>query len=158
MIDEKGYRSNVGIVLLNKKRQVFLGKRKGIDAWQLPQGGIIECEQPHQAMIRELKEETGVSANHITVLGNTKQWLYYDVPSYYIRNDGNLKYKGQKQIWYLVKFLANDSIINLESHIEQEFDDWMWVEYWDPIERIVEFKQQVYQLALNELFIFIGKA
>lgn len=134
---------------------MFWGKRKGTNLWQLPQGGVIESENLEQAMLRELNEEVGLSSKHIDILGQTKQWLYYDVPSHYIRKENNLRYKGQKQIWFLLKLLVNDSNINISFHKEQEFDDWKWVEYWYPLDKIVDFKKLVYKKALNELSNFI---
>ena len=150
MIDSDGYRPNVGIVLLNRNNEVLWGRRKGEDSWQFPQGGIAGAEDPEEAMLRELNEELGLLPEHIEIIGKTSSWLYYDVPGVY--NRGNNKfYRGQKQIWFLLKFLGKDHHINVKFYKEQEFDGWRWVDYWLPIEQVVSFKQDVYTKALNEL-------
>ena len=151
MIDREGYRLNVGIVLLNDKNQVFWGRRKGEDSWQFPQGGIADNEEAEMAVIRELNEELGLLPEHVQIVSKTKDWLYYDVPGIYNRANKNF-YRGQKQIWFLLKFLGKDHHINVKFHKEQEFDAWRWINYWDPIELVVKFKQEVYDKALHELF------
>lgn len=157
MIDQDGYRLNVGIILLNHNNQVFWGRRKGEDSWQFPQGGIYEEEDADTAMLRELNEELGLLPEHVTIIGKTKGWLYYDVPGTYSRSSRS-NYRGQKQIWYLLNFLGKDHHINVKFHKEQEFDAWRWVDYWLPIEQVVRFKQDVYKKALNELSEHLKKA
>jgi putative (di)nucleoside polyphosphate hydrolase len=152
---DDGYRLNVGIILLNQDNQVFWGRRKGESAWQFPQGGIYEGEDVEVAMLRELNEELGLFPQHIQIIGRTSDWLYYDVPVGYYRSNSN--YRGQKQIWYLLKFISRDHHINVKFHQEQEFDAWRWVDYWFPEDNVVHFKQNVYQKALNELSNFIKK-
>lgn len=151
MIDRDGYRLNVGIVLLNDESKVFWGRRKGEDSWQFPQGGILDTEEPEDAMLRELNEELGLLPEHVQILARTKDWLYYDVPGVYNRANQNF-YRGQKQIWFLLKFLGKDHHINVKLHREQEFDAWRWIDYWQPIELVVKFKQNVYDKALHQLF------
>lgn len=153
MIDSEGYRYNVGIILINRDNEVFWGRRKSGDSWQFPQGGIIEGEDPDTAMFRELNEELGLLSEHVEIIAKTKDWLYYDVPGTYKRSKN--AYRGQKQIWYLLKFVGQDYHINLKSHIEQEFDAWRWIEYWQPIKEVVKFKEDVYDKALHELSGFI---
>lgn len=154
MIDSEGYRLNVGIILLNKDKQVFWGRRKGEDSWQFPQGGIYDTEKPDEAMLRELNEELGLSKEHVRVIAKTHEWLYYDVPGTYRRTTNTL-YRGQKQIWYLLQFLGHDHHINVKFHPEQEFDAWRWIDYWQPITEVVRFKQEVYDKALHELFKYV---
>jgi putative (di)nucleoside polyphosphate hydrolase len=149
MIDEAGYRPNVGIILLNKDNLVFWGRRKGEHSWQFPQGGLAENESLDQCMYRELNEELGLLQKHVTIIDKTKDWLYYDVPGTWAKQNSN--YRGQKQIWYLLRFIAYDHDINLRHHRNQEFDAWRWVPYWDPIDMVVKFKQNVYTQALNYL-------
>lgn len=154
MIDSDGYRLNVGIILLNHNHQVFWGRRKGEDSWQFPQGGIFDTEVPEEAMLRELNEELGLLPEHVEIIAKTKGWLYYDVPGVYNRG-GKGVYRGQKQIWFLLKFLGRDHHINVKYHKEQEFDAWRWVEYWLPIDQVVNFKHDVYDKALHELYPYI---
>lgn len=150
MIDREGYRSNVGIILLGRDNNVFWGRRKGEDSWQFPQGGIYDDEEPDAAMFRELNEELGLMPDHVRIIAKTVDWLYYDVPTTYARANKGI-YRGQKQIWYLLKFLGKDYEINVRFHKEQEFDAWRWINYWEPIEQVVNFKQDVYKTALKEL-------
>lgn len=156
MIDKDGYRLNVGIVLLNPHGLVFWGKRKGDSSWQFPQGGIFENETVENAMLRELNEELGLLPKHIKIMGHTNDWMYYDVPSTYNRHSNRI-YRGQKQIWYLLKFIGKDYEINVKSHKEQEFDAWRWINYWEPINLVINFKQDVYKKALHELCNFLNK-
>lgn len=154
MIDRDGYRLNVGIVLLNHNNKVFWGRRKGEDSWQFPQGGIYDTEEPEAAMLRELNEELGLLPEHVKVIGRTNNWLYYDVPGIYNRGNKNF-YRGQKQIWFLLRLVGKEHHINVKYHREQEFDAWRWIDYWQAIEQVVNFKQDVYDKALHELASFI---
>jgi len=151
MIDRDGYRSNVGIVLCNARGEVFWGKRVKQDAWQFPQGGIKSGETPEQAMYRELQEETGLLPQHVTILGRTREWLRYDVPQSWIKRDWRGIYRGQKQIWYLLKLVGRDCDVRLRASDHPEFDAWRWHDYWQPASEVVDFKQEVYRLALGEL-------
>ncbi len=155
MIDKDGYRLNVGIVLLNKDDLAFWGKRKGDTSWQFPQGGIYENEAIEHAMLRELNEELGLSPEHVKIIGHTENWLYYDVPSTYNRHSTKI-YRGQKQIWYLLRFVGKEHEINVKYHKEQEFDAWRWINYWKPIELVINFKQEVYKKALTQLSIYLN--
>ena len=109
MLDREGYRPNVGIILVNQKNEVFWGKRIREHAWQFPQGGIKHGETPVQAMYRELHEETGLRAEHVRILGRTRDWLRYTVPDHYVRRELRGHYKGQKQIWFLLRMVGRDS-------------------------------------------------
>jgi putative (di)nucleoside polyphosphate hydrolase len=151
MIDRDGYRSNVGIVLCNALGEVFWGKRVKQDAWQFPQGGIKSGETPEQAMYRELEEETGLLPAHVAILGRTREWLRYDVPQAWIKRDWRGMYRGQKQIWYLLRLVGRDCDVSLRASSHPEFDAWRWHDYWQPASEVVEFKQEVYRLALGEL-------
>lgn len=150
MIDPEGYRANVGIVLLNDGGQVFCGRRSGMTAWQFPQGGIKRDETPEKAMYRELKEEVGLEAMHVDVLGSTKGWLKYRLPKRYIRYHQQPLCIGQKQIWFLLRLATEEKQVNLDSAERPEFDAWRWREYWDPLGFVVPFKRNVYERALNE--------
>lgn len=151
MLDREGYRPNVGIILINERNQVFWGKRVSAHSWQFPQGGINAGENPEQAMYRELFEETGLKPCHVHLIGRTRNWLRYDVPQQYLRRDSRGVYKGQKQIWFLLKLTGRDSDVCLRATGHPEFDAWRWNEYWVPLDSVIEFKRDVYQAALSEL-------
>ena len=155
MIDIDGYRPNVGIIIINDEKKVLLAKRLNENAWQFPQGGINDKESTEDAMYRELKEEVGLSHKHILVIEKTKGWLRYDVPKNWIRNNSQQRYKGQKQVWFLLKFVGEDTDIFLRNTTKPEFDDWKWVSYWAPLEEVVDFKKSVYKKALSELEEYI---
>lgn len=156
MIDRDGYRPNVGIVLVNTRNEVFWGKRVREHAWQFPQGGIQAGESPEQAMYRELREEVGLEPAHVRILGRTREWLRYDVPRHWTRREGRTHYRGQKQIWYLLRMVGRDCDVCLRRSDKPEFDAWRWTEYWVPLEAVVDFKRDVYQQALTELARFIS--
>ena len=154
VIDEAGFRPNVGIIVTNQNGQVLWGKRvKGRDSWQFPQGGINSGESPEQAMYRELQEEIGLLPEHVTLLGVTNGWLRYRLPSKYIRKHETPICIGQKQKWFLLRLDAPDDAVRLDCDETPEFKDWEWVSYWYPISSVVDFKQQVYRSALSELSV-----
>ncbi len=155
VIDDTGFRPNVGIVVMNVEGQVFWGKRaKGKDSWQFPQGGIDADEAPEEAMYRELREEIGLLPEHVTILGVTKGWHRYRLPAKFIRKNDVPVCIGQKQKWFLLRLDAPDDAVRLDIDTTPEFDDWKWVSYWYPISSVVDFKQQVYRSALSELMAF----
>ena len=156
MIDSKGYRENVGIILSNPHGQVFFAKRCGQDAWQFPQGGIDENESPEEAMYRELEEETGLLRSHVEVVGQTDDWLRYSIPRHLQRKRSKPLCIGQKQIWFCLKLIGDEAHVNLKSGSKPEFDRWRWVNYWEPLEQIVFFKRKVYKQALTELEKFVN--
>ncbi len=157
MIDNDGYRANVGIILCNKERRVFWAKRCGQNAWQFPQGGINQDETPEQAMFRELYEETGLGPDNVTVIGSTQRWLRYNLPRRYIRRRQKPLCIGQKQIWFLLQLRTEEERVNLAATDHPEFDRWRWVEYWSPIRHVIYFKRDVYRRALIELGPLIGR-
>lgn len=157
MVDRDGYRPNVGIILCNFKNEVFWGKRVHQHAWQFPQGGIKRGETPETAMYRELNEEVGLSAEHVRVLGRTRDWLRYDVPEQWLRRDWRSHYRGQKQIWFLLRLIGRDCDVRLRASEKPEFDAWRWNDYWVPLESVVEFKREVYVQALQELAPFLAR-
>ena len=156
-VDEQGYRPNVGIIICNDAREVFWACRIGGTGWQFPQGGIDENEDPEQAMYRELYEEVGLGPDHIEIIGRTQKWLYYDLPSHFLRNkrSGQSNFRGQKQVWYLLKLACDEGEVCLSRSEKPEFENWEWVEYWKPIEHVIDFKRDVYQQALQELEPFL---
>ena len=155
MLDREGYRPNVGIILVNGQNEVFWGKRIREHAWQFPQGGIKRGESPQQAMFRELREETGLMPDHVKVIGRTRDWLRYDVPTQWVRREMRSHYRGQKQIWFLIRMVGRDSDVDLRASGQPEFDAWRWNPYWIPLESVIEFKREVYRLALEELSRFL---
>jgi putative (di)nucleoside polyphosphate hydrolase len=157
MIDKDGYRPNVGIVICNHRNEVFWGKRVHEHSWQFPQGGIKRGETPERAMYRELKEEVGLEPEHVRILGRTRDWLRYDVPEQWIRREWRGNYRGQKQIWYLLRLVGRDNDVSLRTCEKPEFDAWRWHAYWVPLEAVIEFKRDVYTLALTELAPFLGR-
>ena len=162
MLDREGYRPNVGIVLLNSRNEVFWGKRVGQHSWQFPQGGIQHGESPEQAMYRELQEEVGLLPEHVQIIGRTRDWLRYDVPEEYLRRQHATRvhraaYRGQKQIWFLLRLVGLDSDIQLRASEHPEFDAWRWVPFWIQLDAVIGFKREVYELALSELARYLSR-
>ncbi len=158
MIDRDGYRPNVGIILCNAKDEVFWGKRIREHSWQFPQGGIKWGETPEQAMYRELREEVGLQPGHVSILGRTQGWLHYDVPTKWVKREWRGSYKGQKQIWFLLRLTGRDCDVCLRATGHPEFDAWRWNEYWVSLDSVIEFKREVYRLALGELVQYLDNA
>jgi putative (di)nucleoside polyphosphate hydrolase len=142
---------------LNAHNEVFWGKRLREHSWQFPQGGIKYGETPLQAMYRELHEETGLHPQHVKIIGRTRDWLRYEVPDKFIKREVRGHYRGQKQIWFLLRMIGRDCDICLRATDHPEFDAWRWNEYWVPLEAVIEFKRDVYQLALTELSRFLRR-
>jgi len=106
-------------------------------------------------MYREVYEEVGLSKNSFEILGRSSDWLRYDVPEKFVKTYWQGRYRGQKQIWFLLKFIGSDDLINLNLHDSPEFDDWKWENFWFPLKEVVDFKKDVYSTALNELWKFV---
>ena len=157
MIDRDGYRPNVGIILCNSKNDVFWGKRIKEHSWQFPQGGINFGETPEQAMYRELMEEVGLAPNHVKILGRTREWLRYEVPHNWVKREWRGSYKGQKQIWFLLRLVGRDCDVSLRASERPEFDAWRWNHYWVPLDSVIEFKRDVYRQALSELAKYLKR-
>ncbi|MGL4996058.1 MAG: RNA pyrophosphohydrolase [Deefgea sp.] len=157
MLDRDGYRPNVGIIIINQQNQVFWGKRVREHSWQFPQGGIKQGETPEQAMFRELAEEVGLLPQHVEIVGRTRDWMKYDVPTNWVRREWRGTYKGQKQIWFMLRLTGKDSDVCLRKTTHPEFDAWRWNEYWSPLDAVIEFKRGVYEAALGELARLIGQ-
>jgi putative (di)nucleoside polyphosphate hydrolase len=146
-IDKDGFRANVGIVLSRGSGEVFLGGRVGGRGWQFPQGGVNRGEPVEDALFRELKEEIGLERQDVEVLGSTQGWLRYRLPRQYVRD----RCIGQKQRWFLLKLVADESKLRFDSTGEPEFDRWRWTDYWTPVREVVYFKRRVYVRALHDL-------
>lgn len=158
MLDEKGFRFNVGIIICNDAGQLFWGKRVGQEnSWQFPQGGLEENEPIEASLYRELWEEVGLMPKDVQILGSTKNWLYYNLPDDYQSQNPGRFFAGQKQRWYLLKLDTDESKIDLDRHEKPEFSDWQWVSYWYPINQVIYFKQEVYREALDQLHRFLPR-
>lgn len=150
MIDPDGYRPNVGIVLLRDDGRLFWARRINRDGWQFPQGGMRSDETPLEAMYRELQEETGLTPDHVEVLGATPGWLRYRLPRRYLRRNERPLCIGQKQVWFLLRFIGEESQVRLDANEKPEFDLWRWVDFWYPAQNVVTFKRRVYERALRQ--------
>ncbi len=143
------YRPGVGLMLLNRKNQVFVAQR--IDtprpAWQMPQGGIDEGEAPRDAVLRELEEEIGTSKAEI--IAESRRWFDYDLPRDLVPKVWRGRYRGQTQKWFALRFLGEDSDIDIETK-EPEFSAWKWAPHEELPEFIVPFKLQLYRAVLAE--------
>ncbi len=151
MIDNLGYRKNIGIILCNDKKQLLMFKRINSEAWQFPQGGINKNETFKDAMFRELREETGLSTEDVIIMGRTRKWMSYKLPKKFQRMSDGKTCIGQKQIWYLLKMANTDEKINFSYSEKPEFDKWKWVNMSQPPNIVIYFKKKVYKLALKEL-------
>lgn len=151
VIDEQGFRPNVGIILANSRGDLLWARRRGQNAWQFPQGGIHEGETPEQAMYRELGEEVGLEESDVEMLACTAGWLKYRLPPQFMRHRKNPNFVGQKQKWFLLRLVSDDQRVRVDAHATPEFDQWRWVSYWYPLGQIVAFKREVYRRALWEL-------
>ena len=145
------YRSNVGIMLINDDGHVFVGQRldNNQNAWQMPQGGIDCDEDPQSAAYRELLEETGIEQENVKFLAKSSKWLLYDLPEDLIPKLWDGKYRGQKQKWFLFKFLGTNRDINISTE-HPEFSNWKWIPKENLLEEIVPFKKSVYESVLRE--------
>jgi putative (di)nucleoside polyphosphate hydrolase len=150
MIDIDGFRPNVGIVLLNGDGRLFWARRVHRDGWQFPQGGMRSDETPLEAMYRELQEETGLDPEHVEVLATTPGWLRYRLPHRYLRHQQRPMCIGQKQVWFLLRFVGREHHLRLDAADKPEFDSWRWVDFWYPAVHVVPFKRQVYERALRQ--------
>ncbi|EKD77063.1 MAG: Dinucleoside polyphosphate hydrolase [uncultured bacterium] len=156
MIDSEGFRANVGIIVTNAKGQLLWARRFGSqNAWQFPQGGVNENETPVEAMYRELKEELGITAVDVKIVAESKDWLFYRLPERFQRHDDSQRCVGQKQKWFLLQLISDDSAVKLDLSDHPEFDTWRWVSYWFPLKQVIFFKRYVYRKVLQEFLPFI---
>ena len=144
------YRPCVGVMLVNTRNEVFVGQRKDHykAAWQMPQGGVEKKEDPREAALRELWEETGVDPALVTVEAETDDWLPYELPHDLVPKLWKGRYRGQKQKWFLMRFSGQDSEINIATE-HPEFSHWRWLAADELVENIVPFKRDVYVAVLE---------
>lgn len=145
------YRRNVGVMLVNGEGRVFVGQR--IDwpepAWQMPQGGVDDGEDPQTAALREMEEEIGVTPDLVRIEAETEGWIPYDLPHDVVPNRWGGRYRGQEQKWFLLRFLGTDDQVNLDTE-HPEFSRWKWSDPKDLLANIVSFKRDVYARVLDE--------
>ena len=148
-------RLGVGAIVLNSKNRVFVGKRKDnpVDKWQMPQGGVNAGEKLIDAMKRELEEETGIK--NIEILKEIDGWSEYELPKYLLGKVWKGKYRGQKQKWFIVRFLGTDNEININTK-HPEFIEWKWIDPNILPDIIVNFKKDLYLSLLKEINLFIN--
>ncbi len=144
------YRPCVGVMLMNDLGEVFVGQRidSKIAAWQMPQGGVDKGEDPYDAALRELWEETGVEASLVTVVTETPEWLPYELPYDLVPKLWKGRFRGQEQKWFLMRFSGSDTDINIQTD-HPEFSEWRWLPTSDLVDNIVPFKRDVYAAVLK---------
>ena len=147
----KDYRPNVGMMIINQKKEIFVGKRidHPSNFWQMPQGGIDAQEIPSIAALREMDEEVGIKKNKVDLLTESKDWYYYSIPSDLAKTLWKGKYKGQRQKWFLYKFKGIEKDINIHTE-HPEFSDYKWVTKDFLVPNIVPFKKKIYEKLLLE--------
>ncbi len=143
---EHGYRPAVGVMLVNPEGKVWVGQRldNALDAWQMPQGGLDEGEEPFEGALRELEEETGISRGLVEIVARAKEELTYDLPEDLIGKVWKEPWRGQRQTWFLARFLGSDDDVDLET-AEPEFRAWKWADPAELPAMIVPFKKKLYE-------------
>lgn len=149
--DHLPYRPCAGVMLVNDEGRVFVGQRldSSAEAWQMPQGGIDKGEEAETAALRELQEETGINPKLVSIIARSQAEHFYDLP---VELKGKIwggKYRGQRQIWFLLKFNGSDTDINIETE-HQEFRSWRWSDLQDVEALIVPFKRELYHAVIQE--------
>jgi len=158
MSENLPYRPAVGVMLLNAEDKVFVGQRldSTLEAWQMPQGGTDPGEDSREAALRELEEETGISRKLIEIIACASRQLDYDLPADLVGKLWKGRYRGQRQTWYLARFLGRDEDVNIATH-EPEFRAWRWVDARDLPRLIVPFKKALYEAVLVEFADYLPK-
>jgi putative (di)nucleoside polyphosphate hydrolase len=141
-----GYRPAVAVMLINASRKVWVGQRldNALDAWQMPQGGLDPGEDPLEGALRELEEETGIGRDLVEIVAQAKEELLYDLPEDLIGKVWKEPWRGQRQTWFLARFLGTDGDVNIQT-VEPEFRAWKWAEPEALPAMIVPFKKKLYQ-------------
>ena len=144
-IEKLPYRPCVGVMVFNPSGLIWSGRRidNATDAWQMPQGGIDKGEDPLDAALRELTEETSIPASEVQVMGELDDWLPYDLPLELVPKLWNGRFRGQTQKWFAMRFDGPDTLVNIETE-EPEFSHWAWMAREDLVNKIVPFKRDIY--------------
>tara|TARA_R110002020_G_scaffold327121_4_gene542837 strand:+ start:16559 stop:17041 length:483 start_codon:yes stop_codon:yes gene_type:complete len=150
-IEKLPYRPCVGVMVLNAAGEVFVGQRmdRDTDAWQMPQGGVDKGEDPEEAALRELEEETGIARDLVRIEAQTEGWLPYDLPHDLVPNIWKGRFRGQEQKWFLLRFTGTDDQVNIQTEIP-EFSSWRWLPPAQMLDGIVPFKRAVYARVIEE--------
>jgi putative (di)nucleoside polyphosphate hydrolase len=145
-VSDHGYRPAVGVMLINRTRKVWVGQRRdnSLEAWQMPQGGLDPGEAPLEGALRELEEETGIPRRLVELIAQAQEELTYDLPEDLIGKIWKEPWRGQRQTWFLMRFLGEDGDVNIATP-EPEFRAWKWAEPAELPALIVPFKQQLYR-------------
>ncbi|RIV89521.1 RNA pyrophosphohydrolase [Aurantiacibacter xanthus] len=157
--DPTQYRPCVGTMLINAEGRVFVGKRidtKEGDWWQMPQGGVDEGEDLDRAMLRELHEETGLTADKVAIVARMEEELFYDLPAELKGKLWKGRYVGQRQRWYCVRLTGSEADIDLEAHSHPEFSDWKWIEAEQLPAMIIPFKKPIYEKVVAAFSDYTG--
>ena len=150
-ISKLPYRPCVGLMLMNAEGEVFVGQRmdRNVEAWQMPQGGVDKGEDPQDAALRELEEETGITPDLVDIVAASETWLPYELPHDLVPKLWKGKYRGQEQKWFLLRFKGRDDQVNIQT-AHPEFSKWRWLPLADLVDNIVPFKRDVYVAVLKE--------
>lgn len=159
-IDDYGdpsYRLGIGMMILNIENKILVAQRLNTKepAWQMPQGGISRFEDTDQAMLRELEEEIGT--RKVEILVKSKTWYKYDLPAELAGRLWGGRYKGQRQIWYVLRFKGEDKDIDIHTY-HAEFRDWKWVDKDELIKLVIPFKKKLYEQIIHDLWPYIRRA
>ena len=151
------YRPAAGVMLLNREGQVFVAQRRDstLEAWQMPQGGLDEGEDAEAGALRELEEETGISASMVAIIARCPVELYYDLPDDLVGKMWGGKWRGQRQVWFLCRFTGRDEDVNLET-ADPEFRAWKWADPEDLPAMIVPFKKKLYEEILEAFRTYLS--
>ena len=151
------YRPCVGVMLINSDGRIFAGQRldSAAPAWQMPQGGIDAGEKPRDSALRELREETGITSDLVEFIAKTHDWVTYDLPPELLGKVWGGKFRGQKQKWFLYRYLGRDDQVNIATE-HPEFDAWRWIGADQMIAEIVPFKRAVYDQVVRAFRAYLA--